>query len=116
MFLRSNNRKKDGKEHRYWSVVENRRLSGGKSVQKTLLYLGEPKGRAARRQAAVGQGAARPSGREGAKSMTVSERSGTALLRPLSRSMKSNRPAGFISFPKTADPIPGSKTLPCGCA
>lgn len=41
MFLRANTRKKDGKEHRYWSVVENRRLSGGKTVQKTVLYLGE---------------------------------------------------------------------------
>ncbi|MFV0337957.1 MAG: hypothetical protein ACK5LK_06910, partial [Chthoniobacterales bacterium] len=41
MFLRANKRYKDGKEHRYWSVVENRRLTGGRSVQKTLLYLGE---------------------------------------------------------------------------
>jgi transposase len=41
MFLRSNRRFKDGKEHRYWSVVENRRVAGGRSVQKTLLYLGE---------------------------------------------------------------------------
>ena len=41
MFLRHNRRFKDGKEHRYWSVVENRRVSAGKSVQKTLLYLGE---------------------------------------------------------------------------
>lgn len=41
MFLRSNKRFKDGKEHRYWSVVENRRVTGGGSVQKTLLYLGE---------------------------------------------------------------------------
>lgn len=41
MFLRSNKRFKDGKEHRYWSVVENRRVAGGRSVQKTLLYLGE---------------------------------------------------------------------------
>jgi transposase len=41
MFLRSTIRKKDGKEHRYWSIVENRRLRGGNSVQKTLLYLGE---------------------------------------------------------------------------
>ena len=41
MFLRENKRFKDGKEHRYWSVVENRRVSAGKSVQKTLLYLGE---------------------------------------------------------------------------
>lgn len=41
MFLRSNKRFKDGKEHRYWSVVENRRVSGCRTVQKTLLYLGE---------------------------------------------------------------------------
>ena len=41
MFLRATIRKKDGKEHRYWSIVENRRLRGGSSVQKTLLYLGE---------------------------------------------------------------------------
>lgn len=41
MFLRANKRFKDGKEHRYWSVVENRRVAGGRSVQQTLLYLGE---------------------------------------------------------------------------
>ena len=41
MFLRANKRFKDGKEHRYWSVVENRRVTGGGSIQKTLLYLGE---------------------------------------------------------------------------
>lgn len=41
MFLRSNKRIKDGKEHRYWSVVENRRTSATRTVQKTLLYLGE---------------------------------------------------------------------------
>lgn len=41
MFLRKNKRFKDGKAHRYWSVVENRRISASKSVQKTLLYLGE---------------------------------------------------------------------------
>ena len=41
MFLRHNRRFKDGKEHRYWSVVENRRVSARKTVQKTLLYLGE---------------------------------------------------------------------------
>ena len=34
-------RKKDGKQHRYWSVVENRRVAGGRVVQKHLLYLGE---------------------------------------------------------------------------
>ena len=41
MFLRYTNRKKDGKEHRYFSVVENRRLSSGKIAQRTVLYLGE---------------------------------------------------------------------------
>ncbi|MGH8525674.1 MAG: hypothetical protein ACREXY_16160 [Gammaproteobacteria bacterium] len=30
MFLRATIRKKDGKEHRYWSIVENKRLSGGR--------------------------------------------------------------------------------------
>jgi len=34
-------RKKDGKEHRYWSIVENRRIGGGRVVQRPLLYLGE---------------------------------------------------------------------------
>jgi hypothetical protein len=41
MFLRSKTRKKDGKEHRYWSVVENRRVAGGRVVQRHVLYLGE---------------------------------------------------------------------------
>jgi len=41
MFLRFNTRKKDGKEHRYWSVVENLRLRSGKATQRTVLYLGE---------------------------------------------------------------------------
>lgn len=41
MFLRCTNRKKDGKEHRYWNVVENRRISGGRVVQRQVLYLGE---------------------------------------------------------------------------
>lgn len=41
MFLRCNRRKKDGKEHRYWNIVESRRVPGGKSVQKQVLYLGE---------------------------------------------------------------------------
>ena len=41
MFLRRTLRKKDGKQHRYWSVVENRRVAGGRVVQKHLLYLGE---------------------------------------------------------------------------
>src|SRR5438874_3165374 len=41
VFLRKTNRKKDGKDHRYFSVVENRRLVGGQTVQRTVLYLGE---------------------------------------------------------------------------
>ena len=41
MFLRSKIRKKDGKSHRYWSVVENRRVGGGRVVQRHVLYLGE---------------------------------------------------------------------------
>jgi len=41
MFLRATIRKKDGKEHRYWSLVENRRVSGGRVSQRHVLYLGE---------------------------------------------------------------------------
>jgi hypothetical protein len=41
MFLRRTIRKKDGKEHRYFSVVENRRVADGRVVQRHLLYLGE---------------------------------------------------------------------------
>ena len=41
MFLRATTRKKDGKEHRYWSVVENKRVSGGRVLQRHVLYLGE---------------------------------------------------------------------------
>ncbi len=41
MFLRSNRRIKDGKQHRYYSVVESRRLASGKVAQRQVLYLGE---------------------------------------------------------------------------
>jgi transposase len=41
MFLRCHQRKKDGKEHRYYSVEESRRLQSGKVVQRRVLYLGE---------------------------------------------------------------------------
>ena len=41
MFLRATTRKKDGKEHRYWSVVENVRHPSGPIHQRILLYLGE---------------------------------------------------------------------------
>jgi hypothetical protein len=41
MFLRMKSRVKDGKEHRYWSIVENHRLSDGRVMQQHVLYLGE---------------------------------------------------------------------------
>ena len=41
MFLRCTTRKKNGKEHRYWSVVENKRCAGHKISQRHVLYLGE---------------------------------------------------------------------------
>ena len=41
MFLRSIHRNKDGKDHRYFSIVENHRLASNKTVQPTVLNLGE---------------------------------------------------------------------------
>ena len=41
MFLRSTTRKKNGKQHRYFSIVENKRLADGRVVQRHVLYLGE---------------------------------------------------------------------------
>jgi hypothetical protein len=41
MFLRSRTRHKDGKTHRYWSIVENRRVRGSRVVQRQVVYLGE---------------------------------------------------------------------------
>jgi hypothetical protein len=46
MFLRAHHRRKNGKQHRYFSIVENRRIAGrgvdGDHVaQRTVLYLGE---------------------------------------------------------------------------
>jgi transposase len=41
MFLKCSTRKKDGKEHRYWSLVENRRVGRARVVQRHVLYLGE---------------------------------------------------------------------------
>ena len=41
MFLRFNRRFKDGKEHRYWNIVESKRWAGGRVVQRQVLYLGE---------------------------------------------------------------------------
>ena len=41
MYLRFARRRKDGKEHRYWSIVESKRCAGGRVVQRPVLYLGE---------------------------------------------------------------------------
>ena len=41
MFLRAKVREKDGKQHRYFSVVENRRVGRNQTAQRTVLYLGE---------------------------------------------------------------------------
>lgn len=41
MFLRMTRRVKDGKEHRYWNVVENHRTADGRVHQRHVLYLGE---------------------------------------------------------------------------
>jgi len=41
MFLRCHQRKKNGKQHRYWSVVESRRLNNGHPAQRQVHYLGE---------------------------------------------------------------------------
>lgn len=40
MFLKCSTRKKDGKEHRSWSIVESQRI-GRSVVQRHVLYLGE---------------------------------------------------------------------------
>jgi transposase len=41
MHLKCHRRFKDGKEHRYWSIVESRRCSAQRIVQRHVLYLGE---------------------------------------------------------------------------
>jgi hypothetical protein len=41
MYLKCSKRRKNGKEHRSWSIVENRRVQGGECVQRHVLYLGE---------------------------------------------------------------------------
>jgi hypothetical protein len=41
MFLRHELRRRDGKEQRYGSIVENRRVAGGRMVQRHVLCLGE---------------------------------------------------------------------------
>ena len=41
MFLRRVERRKNGKTHLYWNIVENRRLADGRVVQRHVYYLGE---------------------------------------------------------------------------
>jgi len=41
MYLKCHRRFKDGKQHRYWSIAEKRRLSRGRVADRHVLYLGE---------------------------------------------------------------------------
>ena len=41
LFLKCHPRLKDGKEHRYWSICENRRSAEGRRFQRQVFYLGE---------------------------------------------------------------------------
>ena len=41
MFLKCRERRKDGKTHRSWSIVESRRYAGNKVAHRHVLYLGE---------------------------------------------------------------------------
>lgn len=41
MFLKCSRRRKDGKEHRSWSIVESQRYGDGRVAQRHVLYLGE---------------------------------------------------------------------------
>ena len=41
MYLRFARRRRNGREYRYWSIVESKRCAGGRVVQRPVLYLGE---------------------------------------------------------------------------
>ena len=41
MFIRKTEKRKNGKTHLYWSVVESKRLGSGRVIQRHVLYLGE---------------------------------------------------------------------------
>ena len=41
MFLRRIERRKNGKTHLYWNIVENKRLDDGRVMQRHVYYLGE---------------------------------------------------------------------------
>jgi hypothetical protein len=68
MFLRCSTRKNNGKPHRYWSLVENKRCAGHKVVQRHMLYLGEinPRQEVVWREAAAAFPDAQPPPRTGA--------------------------------------------------
>ncbi len=44
MFLKKNRRRKNGRTFTYYSIVENKRCAGGRTVQRQVLYLGELNG------------------------------------------------------------------------
>ena len=44
MYLRSHNRKKNGKVNEYYSIVEKRKVANGRYIEKRVLYLGEISG------------------------------------------------------------------------
>ena len=60
MFLRANKRRKDGKEHRYWSIVESYRVDEERVLQRQVLYLGEIND--SLRQAKLGEGGSHVNG------------------------------------------------------
>jgi hypothetical protein len=41
MFLQGTERRRNGRTHLYWSVVDNKRLDSGRVIQRHALYLGE---------------------------------------------------------------------------
>ena len=41
MYLKCHRRFKDGKERRYWSIAEKRRVSRGRTLDRHVFYLGE---------------------------------------------------------------------------
>jgi hypothetical protein len=115
MFLRHKIRREDGKEHR-WSVVENRRVEGGRvvnarcytSAKSTTASGGlEPRDRGLRRRGTIGADRAVPRGPAQVLDCdVVSIRlSGIRLRRP----RHSLREAGFICNPRLKKGRVGAK-------
>src|SRR6202171_2077963 len=98
MFLRCKVRRKDGKQHRYWSVVENTRVGGGRVVQRHVLYLGEINDT---RGLAGGGGVARTRGSAGGAWC-----SGTCCTWARSTTRRSWRGGGRSRFCRTAQRNP----------